>query len=232
VTGGVRGLGLAVARALAARGDAVHIVYRSSAEAAASLAEEFPGRIHRADMTRESDVDELVSDVLARDGRIDHGIHCVGPFAAGSLLEMDAAVFRGLFEHNTTSAFLFARAVAPHLRAAAGSLLFFGCAGLAALRGRREAAAYAAAKSALLVLVRSLALEEAPHGVRVNMLSPGIIPHADADEATLDEERQARIPLGRAGTPEDVAGAAAFLASAAAAHITGIDLEVAGGWQL
>ena len=231
VTGGVRGLGLAVARALHGRGDRVHIVYRNSA-AAEELEEEFSGRIHRADLTCEDDVTELVSAVHARDGRVDHGIHCVGPFATGALLDTDVAVFRGLLEHNTTSAFLFARALAPQLKISQGSLLFFGCAGLAGMRGRREAAAYTAAKSGLLVLTRSLALELAPHGVRANMISPGIVPHADADPTTLDKTRQERIPLGRPGTPEDVAGAAAFLTSAAAAHITGCDLEVAGGWQL
>jgi NAD(P)-dependent dehydrogenase (short-subunit alcohol dehydrogenase family) len=232
VTGGVRGIGLAVARALSARGDSVHIVYRSSEQAASALADEFDGRVHRADVTQENELEALAAAVLLRDGRIDHAIHCVGPFSSGPLLETDPADFRHLFEHNTTSAFLLARCFAPHLRAVGGSFLFFGCAGLAGLRGRREAAAYAAAKSALLVLVRSLALEEGPRGVRANMISPGIIPHGDADTATHDARRQALIPLGRPGTPQDVASAASFLTSAAAAHITGVDLEVAGGWML
>ena len=104
-------------------------------------------------------------------------------------------------------------------------------AGLAGLRGRREAAAYAAAKSALCVLVRSWALEEAAHGVRVNLLSPGIVPHADAAAETRDPARAERVPLGRAGTPEEIAAAAAFLLGDGASYCTGVDLEVAGGWM-
>jgi NAD(P)-dependent dehydrogenase (short-subunit alcohol dehydrogenase family) len=109
-------------------------------------------------------------------------------------------------------------------------MLFFGTAGLAGLGARAKTAAYGAAKSALLVLVRSLAKEEAPHGVRVNMISPGIVPHDGAHASTLDEDLQARIPLGRAGTPEEIAEGVHFLTTAR--QVTGQDLGIDGGWLL
>jgi len=82
------------------------------------------------------------------------------------------------------------------------------------------------------VLVRGWALEEAPHGVTVNLVSPGHVPHPDAHADTLDPERLGRIPLGRPGTPDDVARAVAFLCSGEAGYTTGTELLVGGGWML
>ncbi|MBK7645514.1 MAG: SDR family oxidoreductase [Planctomycetes bacterium] len=137
---------------------------------------------------------------------------------------------RALWENNVGSALAMFDAARPALRRQGGAALFFGTAGLQGMRGRREAAGYSAAKSALLVLVRSWALEEAPHGVRVNMLSPGLIPHEHAAPATSDPGLAARVPMGRTGTPAEVARAAAWLLSPEASYVTGTDLEVAGGW--
>ncbi len=232
VSGSVRGLGLAVARRLARKGWHVHVTWRSSASRAEVLIPEFDGRVHRADLEDEEETRALVKKVLARDGRLDAFVHAVGEFSVAPLETTGAAEVRRLLENNVLSAVHAFDAARQALRAARGAALFFGVAGLEGLRGRREAAAYAAAKSALLVLVRSWALEEAPHGVRVNLVSPGIIPHADAAPETRDPQRIARIPMGFAGTPEDVAAAAEFLLSDDARHVTGVDLPVAGGWML
>jgi NAD(P)-dependent dehydrogenase (short-subunit alcohol dehydrogenase family) len=232
VTGSVRGLGLATARALQARGDRVHVVYRSSADAARALESEFPGRVHRADALSEADLRQLVERVLARDERLDHLVHAVGEFVTGPLSELEPSDFRRMLASNAESSFLVHRAAREALRRSKGSLVFFGCAGLDGLRARREAAAYAAAKSALLVLARSLALEEGPHGVRVNLVSPGIVPHPHASTDTAVKARSARIPLGRPGEPQDIANAVLWLCSPQAAYVTGVDLEVAGGWML
>ena len=230
VSGGVRGLGLATARELARRGVRVHIGWRSSEALARALEAEFPGRLHRADLEREEGARALVAAVLARDGRLDQLVHAVGEFRAGPLEALEPAQLSALFENNVGSALGCFGAARAALRASQGAALFFGTAGLAGLRGRREAAAYAAAKSALLVLVRSWALEEGPHGVRVNMLSPGVVPHEHAAPATLAPGLAARVPLGRTGTPQEVARAAAWLVSAEASYVTGAELEVAGGW--
>jgi NAD(P)-dependent dehydrogenase (short-subunit alcohol dehydrogenase family) len=208
----------------------VHIVWRSSESGARRIEREFPGRVHRADLEREDEARALVAAVLEQDGRLDQLVHAVGEFRPGRLDELALADLRALFENNVASSAALFGAARPALRTSRGAALFFGVAGLAGLRGRRVAAAYTAVKSALLVLVRSWSLEEAPHGLRVNMLSPGVIPHEQAAASTLDPELAARVPLGRAGTPAEVARAAAWLLSPEASYVTGTDLEVAGGW--
>lgn len=232
VTGSVRGLGLAVARAFAARGERVHVVYRGSRDLAREREAEFPSRVHQADLCRAADAERLVAEVLARDGRIDHVVHAVGEYVHGPLAELAIDDLRRLFQSNVESSFLLMQAARAELRRTRGNVVFFGSAGLEGLRGRRETAAFSAAKSALLVLVRSLAIEEARFGVRVNVVSPGIIPHEHASEDTLDPARARKIPLGRPGTVEEIASAVLFLSSDAAGYTTGTDLQVAGGWQL
>jgi NAD(P)-dependent dehydrogenase (short-subunit alcohol dehydrogenase family) len=232
VTGSARGLGLAVARHLRARGARVHVTWRSEGESARALRDEFGRDAHRADLLDPASAEELVAAVLARDGRLDHAVHAVGEYVSGPLVTTELADLRRMLASNVESAFTFFGAVRSTLRAARGRSVFFGTSGLAGFRARRSTAAYAAAKSALTVLVKSWALEEAPHGVTVNMVSPGHVPHAHAHADTLDPELLARIPLGRPGTPEDVARAVAFLLADEASYTTGSELLVGGGWML
>ena len=236
MTGSAHGLGLASARELAARGLRVHVVWRRSAGRVPELERAFPGRVHRADLAEPGAAAALVAAVLARDGRVDALVHAVGEYLSGPLegaptedaTRRDA---RALWESNVATSIAVFDAARAALRASRGSAVFFGCAGLDGLRGRRETALYAAAKSALVVVARGWALEEAAHGVRVNVVSPGLIPHENAAADTLDPARAARVPLGP-GRPEDVAAAVAFLCSDGARHVTGADLAVAGGWML
>ena len=232
MAGGVRGLGLAVARRLAEDGALVHVTWRGSEQRAAELESEFPGRVHRLDLLDPGAVAELLERIVAEDGSLDRVVSTVGDYHAGSLAETGPERLEALWRSNVVTAMNLVDAARPHLRAGGGRLLLFGCAGLAGLRARRECAAYAAAKSALLVLLRSFAVEEAPHGVTANMISPGLVPHDAAHATTLDPELQAAIPAGRPGTLDEVAAAASFLLSDAAAHVTGTDLVLAGGWML
>jgi len=232
VTGSARGLGLAVARHLRARGECVHVTWRTEGERARALQEEFGPRAHRCDLLRERAAEELVGAVVARDGRLDHAVHAVGEYVSGALETTSAADLERMWASNVGSAFAFFGACRAALRTTRGSAVFFGTSGLAGFRARRTTAAYAAAKSALFVLVRGWALEEAPHGVTVNLVSPGHVPHPGAHADTLDAERLGRIPLGRPGTPDDVARAVAFLCSEEAAYTTGTELLVGGGWML
>lgn len=227
VTGSARGIGLGVAKELSTRGWRTHVVWRSTE---GQLEERFPTRVHRADLVIEEDCRRLVSEVLERDGRLDGVVHAMGEYLAGPLEGLGSVDFARMLENNATSAFLLATATRQPVRKARGSYVFFGCAGVESLRARPEAAAYAAAKTALLVLVRSLALEESAFGVRVNMISPGLVPHehASADTHALAD----RIPLGRPGTELDLAHAVTWLMSSEADHVTGQNLDVAGGWLL
>ncbi|MEM7518308.1 MAG: SDR family oxidoreductase [Planctomycetota bacterium] len=231
VTGGVRGIGRVVARRFALRGENVHVTWRSSEALARSAEAEFgDGTCHRADSLDAGAIQRTVEGLLDEHHRLDHVVHAVGEFESGPLEALGADNFRRMFQSNVETAFLLAEAVRPALRKSKGSLVFMGCAGLSGLRGRRHAAAYAAAKSALVVLARSLSIEEAPHGVRVNVCSPGIVPHEHAAADTHDPERLRAIPFGRAGTPEEVADAVLWLSSDEARYVTGADLPVAGGW--
>ena len=206
----VRGLGLAVARRWRASGGACTSRGARRPRARRCCVPEFAGASHRADLEDEEETRALVAPVLGRDGRLDVLVHAVGEFSRRRRWRRrGAADVRRLFaEQRARRPCTASTRRARHCARRAGAALFFGVAGLEGLRGRRETAAYAAAKSALLVLVRSWALEEAPHGVRVNMVSPGIVPHAHAAPTRSIPSGVARIPLGRPGTPEDVAAAA------------------------
>lgn len=233
VTGGVRGLGLAAARRLAREGWSCHLTWRSSRELAAERRAEFGAeRVHRCDLLEPDAADRCIQAVCAAEGRLDALVHAVGDYDPGRLEDLGPERLEALFASNVTSALRAAGAARAALRASRGALLFFGTAGLAGLRARRRSAAYAATKSALLVLARSLAVEEAPHGVRVNVVSPGHAPHPHAHPDTSAPELVERIPAGRAGTPEEVAAAVAWLLSDEARYVTGADLPVAGGYLL
>jgi len=235
VTGSAKGLGFAAAERLSREGFRVHVVWRSSEECVPTLEERFEGRVHRADLCEAGAASRLVEAVLAIDGALHHVVHAVGEYSEESLAGSDPDSFRRIFESNLFSARDLADAARDPLRMAAelsgdASMLFFGTAGLDGLGARTRTAAYAAAKSALLVLVRSLAKEEASRGVRVNMISPGLVPHEGAHPSTHDPELHAKIPLGRPGTPEEIAEGVHFLATAR--HMTGQNLGIDGGWLL
>lgn len=231
VTGATRGLGRAVAEMFRAEGARVHVVHRSAA-VAGELEELFPERVHCADLAEEGAASTLLAELLAQDSQLDVLVHAVGPYLQASLEDTDMARFREIMDGNFFSAVQLVDAARPALRAAGGRLVLFGVSGLAAQHPRRSNAAYVASKAALRSYGRSLALQEAPHGLNVNLVSPGVIPHAGASADTLDPELQARIPQGRPGRPEEVAAAVRYLCSPEAAHVVGQDIEVAGGYLL
>jgi meso-butanediol dehydrogenase/(S,S)-butanediol dehydrogenase/diacetyl reductase len=109
-------------------------------------------------------------------------------------------------------------------------LVFFSCAGVPNHKARHKCAAYAASKAALFSFARSLALQEAPHGLRVNTISPGLIPHDGAHSSSTDPALQQAVPLGRVGTLDEVAHAALWLSSPGASYAIGVDLAISGGW--
>ncbi len=232
VTGAARGLGLATARRLKQRGDRAIVAWRSDNQSSRAVREEFGEFALRCDCEDERSVRELFASIQRLAGRLDHVVHAVGEYESGPLAELESKTLRRLFSSNVESAFLVARGARELLRSSKGSLVFFGCTGLDGLRAKREAAAYSAAKSALIVFAKSLALEEAKFGVRVNVVSPGMIPHEHAASDTLDPKLAARIPLGRTGTPDEIADAILWLTSKAANYVTGANVEVGGGFML
>jgi 3-oxoacyl-[acyl-carrier protein] reductase len=234
VTGGSRGIGAATATALATNGAAVAIVGRDAAalSAVADAITERGGRAIwvRADCTVPADLTQMADRVASELGP--PGI--LAAFAGGNGMPVptDAETpehWREVVETDLNSVFYTIRAVLPTMPPGAAIVTM---ASAAARQAAQSAAAYAAAKAGVIALTRHLAAELAPRGIRVNCLAPSATEN-DKMRAWLPAEQRARLgasfPLGRIGQPDDVAAAALFLASDAAAWITGATLDVAGG---
>lgn len=240
VTGGSRGLGGAIAQGLSAAGAEVAIAARSREEVerfvedARTAGHTVAGLV--ADLRERGEADRLIAEARAALGSVDILVHAAGHLVRRPALELDMRDWDELLAVHLRSAFELARGVARGLvdEGRPGSIVFVGSL-TSARAGVPETSAYAAAKSGLLGLMRTLAVEWGPHGIRVNTVAAGFIPTAltrDVKDTPARRQLHARIPLGRTGTPTDVAAAALFLASDAAAYISGEMLTVDGGWSV
>ncbi|WP_431784520.1 SDR family oxidoreductase [Streptomyces chumphonensis] len=232
VTGGSRGIGYGIARALVARGDRVCITGRneeSLREAVASLgAERAMGVAGKArDEAHQAEAVERVMDAW---GRVDHLVNNAGTNPVfGPLAELDLEVARKVFETNVVSALGFAqRTWAAWQRDNGGTIL--NIASVAGVSASPYVGAYGVSKAAMVNLTLQLAHEMAP-GVRVNALAPAVVKtrFAAALYEGREEQTVRRYPLGRLGLPEDIGGAAAFLTSDDAGWVTGQTLVLDGG---
>ncbi|MEZ6006064.1 MAG: SDR family oxidoreductase [Planctomycetota bacterium] len=230
VTGASRGLGRDLALRLRDAGARVHAVARHAGRRRELAAELGELCVHGGDLNLSDTPRQVVQGVLHAEGALHALVHAVGEYEHASLAETGFERFEELMASNLFQAVRLVDAARDGLREVQGQVLFYGAAGLASLRGRRSTGAYTTAKTALLAYMRSLALEEAPHGVRVNMVSPGIAPHEGAAPDTLDPGAAAWVPMGRTAELAEVTGGAMYLLGAA--HVTGQNLEVAGGFLL
>jgi 3-oxoacyl-[acyl-carrier protein] reductase len=239
VTGGSRGIGAACAVALAEAGHDVGIGFvRDEAGAGDAVrAVEATGRravAHRADVSVEDEAAALVAAVEESLGDLDAVVLNAGITRDGLALRMDADRWRAVIDTNLTGAFFTARpALRGMLRRRAGSIV--AVSSVVGLGGNAGQANYAAAKAGLIGLVRALARECGPRGVRVNAVAPGYV-ETDMTAEVLTPERREEIlaltPLGRLGTPADVAGVVAFLCSPQAGYVTGAVLPIDGGLSM
>lgn len=184
------------------------------------------------DLTDEGSVQAAASRMLEATGAPFGLIHCVGDFDEVAALEADSSHYRTMLDSNLTSAWLVMRHVVPAMVAARrGRVIFFSAAGADTDGAKTRAPIYFAAKAALVSLARSLAVEVAPSGVTVNVVSPGIIRHA-VSHVVSQNRMESRVPLGRAGEVEDILGAVDLLLSEGGAYITGTNITIDGGLSL
>jgi len=185
-----------------------------------------------ADITTASGAQDLVSRTLAHYGGLDVLVCGVGPMIVKDAFETSPAEFAEMIDGNLTSAFLTIKAALPSLRASgSGRIVAFGMTGSETTQGFRHLSAYVAAKSGLTAFVRTLALEEGPHGITCNVVCPGDIRDKEADRETALARREYRNPMMRPGSWEDVGDAVAYLAGEEASFVNGAVLTVSGGWQ-
>ena len=235
VTGAGRDIGRAVALRLGAEGANVVVNFlRSETEA-----REVQSRIRdsgaeavrvQADVSTSQGVADLVRQAVEAFGSVDILVNNAGGLVDRvKLMDMEEELWDAVMALNFKSAFMLAQAVKPHMPSG-GSMVNIGSAA-ARSGGGPGAGAYAAGKGGLLTLTRALAKELAGENIRVNVVEPGLIDtrfHAQTDPGMLKKWAQG-VPLGRMGTPEDVAGAVSFLAGNDAAYITGEAIQVNGG---
>lgn len=237
VTGAARGLGLCMAKALAAHGAAVWLNGRDAGalHEAVDQIRQGGGTAHALpfDVTDEAAASAAVAHVLAENGRIDILINNVGQRRRQPLDELPAQALRGLLEANLVSAWHLCREVARPMRAQAFGRII-NVTSIAGPIARPGDAAYTTGKGALEAFTRALAAELGPHGINVNAIAPGYFA-TDTNTAMVEDAATAawlerRSSLGRWGQPEEIGGAAVFLASPAASYVTGLVLAVDGGY--
>jgi NAD(P)-dependent dehydrogenase (short-subunit alcohol dehydrogenase family) len=238
ITGGSRGIGRGIGLRLAKEGARIAISYLSNKAAAQQSLRQLQALgadcvAVETDVTDATKAEQFVNAVAERYGRIDILVNNVGGFRWGALAESSLDEWQSIFDSNVRSVLYVSRAALPHMRRGRwGRIVNLGAVGAERAFGQAKISAYAAGKAAVVALSRSLALEEAKHGITVNVVNPSSI---DEKELTLDEARRirdARFPVGRPPTVEDVAATVAFFASDEAEYITGQVVNVSGGWML
>ena len=220
VTGAASGIGQAAAGRLARDGWTV---------VGADLQE--GNGVMRCDVTSGDDVARVVAECVGRLGALDAVVNAAGVGSPARFLEADDELWQSIFEVNVMGTVRVSRAALPHVRASAdarrGIVNFTSQA--AKTGGLLIGAPYSASKAAVLCLTKTMAAEFAADGVRVNAVAPGIIDTPFLDRVPGIRDRGRQLPLGRVGSPEEVAGVVAFLLSRDASYLTGEIVDVNGG---
>jgi len=242
LTGGATGIGRRIATRLAEEGCDVGIVdiNMEEAENTRAMVEKIGrrGAVFKADVGDFGQASAAVDAFLKTFGKIDVLANNAGVITIGTVEETSIEEWHRVFRINLDGVFNFCKAVVPHMRARkAGKIV--NTASWLGKSGKPHYGAYCASKFAVIGLTQTLALELAPIGINVNAVCPGTIVETGmrtiADQQSIEQgiptakEREAQIPIGRVGLPEDIARAVAFLVSEEAAYVTGQAFNVTGG---
>lgn len=240
ITGGASGIGLASARLFSREGADLALVDRDAARLADAARECAGGKaplLLEGDVGDEAAVERHAAAIEERFGGFDVLLACAGWASRKSVPDTTLTEWEGVLNTNLTGSFLWSRAAIRSMRARGGGAIILIASQLAFAGGRRNAA-YLASKGAVASLARSMAVDHAPEGIRVNTIVPGAIrtPLLESGFRQAEDPAAARAwsvsrhPLGRLGEPEEVARAALFLASGESSFTTGSCLMVDGGW--
>lgn len=229
VTGGNTGIGRAIALAYAREGAEVAIAWNDREADMRSLEKEISALGIRCDVTKEAEVARCVKETVAAFGKLDIVVSNAGIQRPQPITEMSVEDWDRMMAVHLRGAFLVSREAAKHMVPRRSGWMIFTCSQLGYI-GRERYTAYSAAKAGLIVFMRSLAKELAPHGILVNGVSPGLV---DTGFDPLPEEvkraHAASLPLKRLGTPEDMTSGYVFLASEEARYYCGQLLHPNGG---
>jgi 3-oxoacyl-[acyl-carrier protein] reductase len=241
VTGAGSGIGAAIARVLAECGADVAVHYATSRDGAELLAKEIVDRGRRAvalpaDLTEPAAAAATVAATVAALGGLDILVNNAGHLVSRCpIADMPDQLWAKVMDVNVSSTFFTSRAAIPYLRRSTAGRIVLMSSLAAENGGGAGSVAYAAAKAALIGFGRGLAKELAPDAVTVNAVAPGFIGQTPFHDTFTPPQAQAQIvasiPLGREGTPVDVAGVVAFLASAQSSYLTGQVIDINGGLQ-
>ncbi|HEX9188778.1 MAG TPA: 3-oxoacyl-[acyl-carrier-protein] reductase [Vicinamibacteria bacterium] len=237
VTGASRGIGLAIAGALAAEGAHVVLAARDQAKLAAAVSDiaATGGRAEALslDVADRGSVEAALAHVLSAHGRVDHLVNNAGVTRDNLLLRMRDEEWQQVLATNLTGVFLCTQAaLKPMLKQRSGRIV--SLTSVVGLAGNAGQANYAASKAGIVGFTKSVAREVASRGITVNAVAPGFV-ETDMTAAMTEKARAAvlaAVPMGRVGRPEDVAGAVLYLVSDAATYVTGQVLAVDGGFHM
>jgi len=241
VTGGNGGIGKAIARGLAAAGADLAIAARNEAKtekAVREIREEFGIKVigAKVDLQQEAQIRAMAAKVLETFGRIDILVNNAGTNIRKSPQDYTVAEWDEVLNTNLRGAFLCSQAVFPAMKSAGGGKII-NIGSMTSLFGGAKVVLYGTSKGGIVQMTRGLAVAWALDNIQVNAILPGFINtdltrQARKDMPGLEERVLARTPVGRWGEPEDMAGAAVFLASRAADFITGVALPADGGYSI
>jgi 3-oxoacyl-[acyl-carrier protein] reductase len=237
VTGASKGIGAAIAKALAEEGASVVVNYSSSKQGANRVVEEISGRGGKAvalqgDVSKQADIERLFSEATKAFSRVDILVNNAGVYEVGPLEEVTEALFHKHFDLNVLGLLLTTKEAVKHMGPEGGSVINIGS--MASALRPPNSTVYTASKAAVEAITGVLAKELGPRKIRVNSISPGMI-ETEGVHATgffgsdFQKMVETQAPLGRIGQPDDIAPTAVYLASSDSKYMTGETLLVSGG---